>query len=52
MQLPKNILVATDGSAGSEAALDYAVSLAAKLDARIHLLNVIGAQLLVREGVS
>jgi len=40
--LPKNILVPTDLSEGAEAALDYACELAAKLDATIHLLNVIG----------
>jgi len=49
MQLPKNILVPTDFSASSEVALDYAVQLAAKLDAKIHLLNVIGAQLIGTE---
>jgi nucleotide-binding universal stress UspA family protein len=49
MQLPKNILVPTDFSAGSEAALDCAVMLAAKFDATIHLLNVIGAQLIGTE---
>ena len=40
--LPKNILVPTDLSEGAEAALDYACELAAKLDATIHLINVIG----------
>jgi nucleotide-binding universal stress UspA family protein len=49
MQLPKNILVPIDFSTDSTAALDYAVSLAAKLDARIHLLNVMGAQLIGTE---
>lgn len=39
----------TDFSAGSEVALDYAVRLAGKLDAKIHLLNVIGAQLIGTE---
>jgi nucleotide-binding universal stress UspA family protein len=42
MRLAKNILVPVDFSECSEHALDYAVELAAKLDARIHLLNVIG----------
>jgi nucleotide-binding universal stress UspA family protein len=41
MNLPKNILVPTDFSEGAEAALNYAVALAAKLDARVHLLNVV-----------
>lgn len=41
MNLPKIILVATDFSECAEQALDYAVALAAKLDAKIHLLNVI-----------
>lgn len=42
MALPKNILVPIDFSETSIAALDRAVELAAKLDARIHLLNVVG----------
>src|SRR5215210_462704 len=42
VMLPKNILVPTDLSEGAEAALDYACELASKLDATIHLLNVIG----------
>lgn len=37
-----NILVPTDFSACSEQALDYAVELAARVDARVHLLSVIG----------
>jgi nucleotide-binding universal stress UspA family protein len=41
MNLPKNILVPTDFSEGAQAALDYAVALAAKLDASVHLLNVV-----------
>jgi nucleotide-binding universal stress UspA family protein len=49
MHPPKNILVPTDFSSGSEAALDYAVRFAAPFDARIHLLNVIGAQLIGTE---
>jgi universal stress protein A len=39
--LPRNILVPTDFSETAEQALDYAVELGAKLDAKIHLLNVI-----------
>jgi nucleotide-binding universal stress UspA family protein len=46
MKLPKTILVPIDFSEGSTAALDYATGLAAKLDAKIYLLNVIGIQLL------
>jgi nucleotide-binding universal stress UspA family protein len=42
MSLPRNILVPTDFSRHAERALDYAVELAAKLDARVHLLNVVG----------
>jgi nucleotide-binding universal stress UspA family protein len=42
MNLPKTLLVATDFSECAEQALDYAVALAGKLDAKIHLLNVIG----------
>lgn len=42
MNLPKTILVATDFSECAEQALDYAVALADKLGAKIHLLNVIG----------
>jgi len=45
MALPKNILVPTDFSKGAEAALDYAVALAAKLDAKVHVLHVMAAQL-------
>lgn len=37
-----NILVPIDHSACSEQALDYAVELAAKLDAKVALLSVIG----------
>jgi nucleotide-binding universal stress UspA family protein len=37
-----NILVPTDFSACSEQALAYALELAAKLDARVNLLSVIG----------
>lgn len=40
--LPKNILVPTDLSPHAEAAFDYACELAAKLDATVHLINVIG----------
>jgi len=42
MKVPANILVATDFSDNADTALDYAVALAHKLDAKIHLLNVIG----------
>jgi nucleotide-binding universal stress UspA family protein len=42
MTLPKNILVPTDFSPHAEHALDYAVELAGKLDAKVHLLNAIG----------
>jgi universal stress protein A len=40
--LPKNILVPTDLSEYAEEALRYACELAAKLDATVHLVNVIG----------
>jgi nucleotide-binding universal stress UspA family protein len=40
--LPKNILVPTDLSHHAEAAFDYACELATKLDATVHLVNVIG----------
>lgn len=39
--LPRNILVPVDFSPHSEQALDYAIDLAAKLDATVHILNVI-----------
>jgi nucleotide-binding universal stress UspA family protein len=42
MKVPANILVPTDFSDNADTALDYAVALAHKLDATIHLLNVIG----------
>jgi len=38
---PRTILVPVDFSECSGLALDYAVALAAKLDAKVHLLNVI-----------
>jgi universal stress protein A len=41
MDLPRNILVPTDFSANAEVALDYAVALAAKLGAKVHLLNAV-----------
>jgi len=51
--LPKNILVPTDFSESATAALDYAVELAAKLDARVHVLNVVGVEILGSEyGIS
>lgn len=40
-QLPKTILVATDFSDTAEHALDYAIALASKLDAKLYLLNAI-----------
>ena len=49
MNLPKTILVPVDFSEGSTAALNYATGLAAKLDAKIVLLNVIGVQVLGAE---
>jgi nucleotide-binding universal stress UspA family protein len=49
MALPKNILVPVDFSEASIVALDRAVELAAKLDARIHLLNVVGVMTLSAE---
>jgi nucleotide-binding universal stress UspA family protein len=42
MTLPTNILVPTDFSETADRALDYAIALAAKLGARIHVLHVIG----------
>lgn len=42
MTLPTNILVPTDFSETAARALDYAIALAAKLGARIHVLHVIG----------
>jgi len=41
MNLPKTILVPTDFSDSAESALDYAVALAGKLGATVHLLNAI-----------
>jgi nucleotide-binding universal stress UspA family protein len=49
MNLPKHILVPTDFSEGAEAALDYAVALAGKLDARVTLLHVVAVPLLGAE---
>jgi len=49
MKIPKTILVPIDFSAGSTAALEYAIGLASRLDAKIHLLNVIGVQALGAE---
>jgi len=43
--LPENILVPIDFSPCAEHALDYACDLAAKLGARVHLVNAIGAML-------
>lgn len=41
MKLATNILVATDFGETAELALDYAVLLAAKLDAKVHLVHAI-----------
>jgi nucleotide-binding universal stress UspA family protein len=49
MQVPKVILVPTDFSDRATAALDYAVELAAKLDARVCVMNVVTAQLVGAE---
>jgi len=43
--IPTNILVPIDFSACSEHALDYACDLAARLGARIHVINAIGTTL-------
>jgi nucleotide-binding universal stress UspA family protein len=43
--LPTNILVPIDFSACAERALDYACDLAAKLGAKVHVINAIGATL-------
>jgi nucleotide-binding universal stress UspA family protein len=43
--IPANILVPIDFSACAEHALDYACDLAAKLGARIHVINAVGATL-------
>jgi nucleotide-binding universal stress UspA family protein len=42
MNPPSKILVPTDFSAQAEYALDYACTLAAKLDATVSILNVLG----------
>jgi nucleotide-binding universal stress UspA family protein len=44
MKLPSRILVPTDFSEHATCALDYAVALAHKLDATIHLLNAMSLQ--------
>lgn len=49
MRLPTNILVPTDFSKSAEAALDYAVALAGRLDARVHVLSVVGFPLVGAE---
>src|SRR5262245_50022445 len=43
--IPTNILVPIDFSACAEHALDYACDLAARLGARIHVINAISAAL-------
>ena len=45
-KLPSTILVPVDFSEGAEVALDYAVEIASRFDTTIHLLNVVGVQLL------
>jgi len=45
MTLPKTIVVPIDFSACARLALNYAVELAAKLDASIHIVHAVGAQL-------
>ncbi len=42
MTLPKTILVPTDFSEFADHALDYAIALAARLDAKLHVVNAIG----------
>lgn len=42
MSPPRTFLVPIDFSPGAEHALDYALALAEMLDAKIHLVNVIG----------
>ncbi len=49
MNLPRNILVPVELGVQTEPVLDYAVILAAKLDAKIHLLHVVGRPLLGSE---
>jgi universal stress protein A len=44
MTTPRTILVPIDFSEPAEAALDYAVKLAEKIDAKVHLLNVVELQ--------
>ena len=39
MELPKTILVPTDFSTGAQAALDYALTLAKRLDARVCIVH-------------
>ena len=41
MNTPRNILVPVDFSECSKLAIDYAVALAARLDAKIHFINVL-----------
>jgi len=49
MTLPRNVLVPIDLGDHAAQVLDYAVVLAARLDAKIHLLHVIGGPLLGSE---
>jgi universal stress protein A len=45
LMIPTNILVPTDFSPSAERALDYACALAAKLGAKVHVINAIGSVL-------
>lgn len=49
MSLPRNILVPIDLEDSAAQALDYAVALAAKLDAKLHVLHVVPWPLLGAE---
>jgi len=49
MTIPRNILVPVELGGQTEHVLDYAVALAARLDAKVHLLHVVGRPLLGSE---
>jgi nucleotide-binding universal stress UspA family protein len=49
MHPPRTILVPTDFSANADRALDYAVALASKLGATVHVMSVIGPQFIGSE---
>jgi len=49
MHTPRNILVPVELGVHTEQVLDYAVAVAAKLDAKVHLLHVVGRPLLGSE---